>query len=310
MNNLYIMIGLPGSGKSTIAKNISVKENAIIVSTDELRGKMLDDVNNQEKNSYIFLEAEKIMKENLKTNNVIFDATNIDYKRRRNLINKFSKYTNQIILCFVWASYYECLARNEMRERKVPEEVIKRMYMNIDTPQLFEERYIENKVQIEIYYNSQIDFTKINIKEIEDKINISHDNPHHKLNVLEHSLKASDMFEESSLKLAAYLHDIGKPFCKTFINTKGEKTDIAHYYNHEKVGAYDSIPYILNHTFNNLEKYKYPYWYTLYISNLIRWHMLLYSNLSNEKIKKYIDLFGETFWIDLKLLHEADKNAD
>lgn len=271
---------------------------------------MLGDVKRQDKNADVFLEAEKIIKNEIEKRNVIFDATNINYKRRIEFINKFEKYCKKIYLCFVWASYEECLERNAKRERKVPEEVIKRMYMNFDIPQIFEENYLNGKVNSVIYFNSNIIIDNIDWNKLERKMNISHDNPHHKLSILDHCLKARDYFDDGILKLAAYLHDIGKPFCKTFINGKGEKTEIAHYYNHEKVGAYDSIPYILNYTLKNVEIYKYPYWYAIYISNLIRWHMLLHSELSEKSIEKYKEKFGKIFWKDLNLLHKADLNAD
>lgn len=99
--------------------------------------------------------------------------------------------------------------------------------------------------------------------------------------------------------MAGYLHDIGKIKTKTFINTKGEKTEIAHYYSHEKVGAYDSFPY----TEGN-------YLYTrFYIAKLIQWHMLLHQELSEKTIEKYKSKLGIAFWKDLQLLYEADLYA-
>lgn len=271
---------------------------------------MLEDVNRQDKNADVFLEAEKIIKNEIEKRNVIFDATNINYKRRIEFINKFEKYCKKIYLCFVWANYEECLERNAKRERKVPEEVIKRMYMNFDIPQIFEENYLNGKVNSVIYFNTNIIIDNIDWNKLEKKMNIPHDNPNHKLSILDHCLKARDYFDDEDLKLAAYLHDIGKPFCKTFINTKGEKTETAHYYNHEKVGAYNSIPYILNYIQKNIEFYKFPYLHVIYISNLIRWHMLLHSELSEKSIEKYKEKFGKVFWKDLNLLHKADLNAD
>lgn len=64
MNKLYMMIGLPGSGKSTIAKEISKSEDAVIVSSDEIR-KELGDINDQSQNNKVFEEAEKRLKQNI-----------------------------------------------------------------------------------------------------------------------------------------------------------------------------------------------------------------------------------------------------
>ena len=43
MNKLYMMIGLPASGKSTIAKELSKSEEAIVVSSDEIRKELNKD---------------------------------------------------------------------------------------------------------------------------------------------------------------------------------------------------------------------------------------------------------------------------
>lgn len=59
-----MMIGLPASGKSTIAKEFSKSEDAIIVSSDEIR-KELGDVNDQSQNTKVFEEVEKRLKQNI-----------------------------------------------------------------------------------------------------------------------------------------------------------------------------------------------------------------------------------------------------
>lgn len=64
MNKFYMMIGLPASGKSTIAKEIAKSEDAIIVSSDEIR-KEFGDVNDQSQNAKVFKEVEKRLKQNI-----------------------------------------------------------------------------------------------------------------------------------------------------------------------------------------------------------------------------------------------------
>lgn len=299
MIKFYMMIGLPASGKSTIAKEIAKRENAIIISTDDLRQELLNDVNSQENNNMIFEEAEKRLKANIENGkNVIFDATNINYKKRRDWLNRFNKYAVKKIGVLVATPYEECLERNKRRERKVPEEVIKRMYFNFYIPQ-----YYEGFTDIQIKYNNGYIFT------FEDLQDIPQDNPHHTLTVLKHCEKVQNIldkiqpqFEPTALNRAGLLHDIGKLKTKTFVNCKGEITDIAHFYNHERVSAYDSL---FNFTIKE--------WYAvdnisriLHTLNLIQWHMLLHFDLSEKTITKYKNMLGEDIWKELEILHKAD----
>lgn len=295
MSNLIIMCGLPASGKSSYAKAV---KNSIIISTDDIREEINGNANIQDNGNLVFETAFNRIKENLiqnKYKNVVFDATNINYKKRTDIVNRFKKYADKIICYFVYADYEECLERNSKRERKVPEEVIKRMYYNFYVPQFF-----EGFDDIIFKNNSN---TTHDYDELEEKLNINQDNPNHKLSLLEHSRKAHLYLKEVTktdyMATAGYLHDIGKIKTKTFINAKGEKTEIAHYYSHEKVGAYDSLAY------TNFKRFDIQF----YIAELIQWHMLLHQELSEKTIEKYKSKLGIAFWKDLQLLHEADLYA-
>lgn len=295
MSDLIIMCGLPASGKSSYAKGV---KKSIIISTDDIREEINGNASIQDNGNLVFETAFNRIKENLienKYKNVIFDATNINYKKRTDIVNRFKKYADKIICYFVYADYEECLERNSKRERKVPEEVIKRMYYNFYVPQFF-----EGFDDIIFKNNSN---TTHDYDELEEKLNINQDNPNHKLSLLEHSRKAHLYLKEVTktdyMATAGYLHDIGKIKTKIFINAKGEKTEIAHYYSHEKVGAYDSLAY------TNFKRFDIQF----YIAELIQWHMLLHQELSEKTIEKYKSKLGIAFWKDLQLLHEADLYA-
>ena len=223
-------------GKSTCAKKIAEKYKAIIISTDDLRQELLNDVNNQDNNNLVFEEAENRIKQHLKNKqNVIFDATNINYKRRMEFINKYKKFNVEKIAVLVLTPFEECLERNSKRERKVPEDVIKRMYFNFYIPQ-----YYEGFDGIQITYNTR---KKFNIKDLEKELDIPQNNPYHTLSIYKHCEKTLELVSEKEYKnekneaimcYSALLHDIGKIDTKTFINMSGEKTDIAHYYRTRK----------------------------------------------------------------------------
>lgn len=300
MNSLYMLIGLPASGKSTIAQELSKSEEAIIVSSDEIRQELLGDINDQTQNARVFEEVEKRIKEGLLKGNVIYDATNINYKKRRAFLQKLNKMQVRKIAVLIATPYEECLRRNAKRERKVPEEVIKRMYFNFYIPQ-----YYEGFDDIQIKYNSDYMFFFDDLEDMEQ------DNPHHTLTVLKHCKRVEEIINKATivpywLMFSARLHDIGKLKTKTFINKKGEETEIAHFYDHEKVSAYDSLFYVNLRGILELENDTNMVLETL---KLIQWHMIMHFKMSDKTITKYKNMLGEGFWEDLEKLHKADCEA-
>lgn len=175
------------------------------------------------------------------------------------------------------------------------------MYHNFYIPQ-----YYEGFDDIQIRYNSGYIFTFSDLKDIQQ------DNPYHTLTVLKHCEKVQDIldkeypqFEPTSLNRAGLLHDIGKLKTKTFTNMKGEITEIAHYYNHEKVSAYDSLfNFTIKQWYASGNMYK-----ILETLKLIQWHMILYFDLLEKTIAKYKNMLGEGTWENLEKLHKADCEA-
>ena len=58
MQKLIVMVGVPGSGKSTYAKN-TFSKTAEILSSDALRKELLGNENDQKHNDYVFAELYK-----------------------------------------------------------------------------------------------------------------------------------------------------------------------------------------------------------------------------------------------------------
>ena len=137
----YMLIGLPGSGKSTWAEQYknTPGRNIVIHSSDAIREEISGDVNDQSRNHMIFKILHSRVKNSLlKGIDVIYDATNINSNRRREFLKEL-KNIECSKQCIVFATPYEkCLINNLNRDRKVPDAVIKRMYMNWNTPGFFE----------------------------------------------------------------------------------------------------------------------------------------------------------------------------
>ena len=134
-----MMCGLPASGKSTIAQELAKEFNATIFSSDDLREEMFGDINDQEHNQELFVELHKRIKDCLKSgNNAIYDACNINYKRRMSFLAELKNIPCEKSCFLIATPYEECEQRNASRDRKVPEHVIKKMYHSFDVPYWYE----------------------------------------------------------------------------------------------------------------------------------------------------------------------------
>lgn len=303
---LVMMVGLVGSGKSTYAMQLTENTSVpvTVFSSDVLREQMFGNVDNQENNQKLFQELHKRIKECLKSGgSAIYDATNISSKRRRAFLNEL-KNIDCYKECVIMATpYKQCLENNRNRDRVVPEWVIERMYRKWQTPHWFEGwDYISVQWLNATWWSNDIgDF-------LQYCMNFNQDNPHHDLMLGGHLAVSGCIYTrehsddaDSDVYFACLLHDCGKLYCKTFKNSKGDDSNVAHYYNHEHVGAYESL------------FFNYPLEVNVInVSALITWHMQPYSweRDGNEKLhKKYKKIWGEEFYNCVMALHEADKAA-
>lgn len=145
MNNLYILHGCPGSGKSYFAKHYIQKKDTVYVSRDDIRFSLLEDGED-------YFGKESIVQDRFYTDiaknlelgfDVIADATHINVpsiqKTLRNVERRMDTSTLDdyaITLVYFDTPLCVCLLRNAMREgrRHVPQKVIKDMYRKSPTP--------------------------------------------------------------------------------------------------------------------------------------------------------------------------------
>lgn len=303
---LVMMVGLSASGKSTIAHKLAKENNYIIFSSDKLREELYGDINDQTHNHELFVELHRRIKTALKDgNNVIYDACNLSSKRRIAFLQELKHIPCWKNCIMVATPYEQCVKNNMNRDRHVPDYVIERMYKSFDTPY-----YYEGFDRIKIHYwdNSQ---TQNPTSWVLEHLDYKQDNPHHRLTLGEHCVQAAKhllrtKWEDhpwfNTLFSAALIHDCGKVFTKSFKNSKDEFADIAHYYSHEHVGAYDGLFFDYPVGVNALD-----------VSALISNHMKPYvfeKDGGNEKMRnKYLKLWGSDFYQCVMILHEADKAA-
>jgi len=124
MTTLYVMIGIPGSGKSTVAGLLGLP----VVSTDAIRLELTGDAEDQSANDTVYAVAHARTEQHLACGeSVVFDATNLTGSSRRPLRKMAHSWNARLVACLVDVDEATARERNRSRERVVPEFVMDRM---------------------------------------------------------------------------------------------------------------------------------------------------------------------------------------
>jgi len=310
---MIMMVGLPGSGKSTFANAIAVRRNKtgftypVIYSSDKIREELYGDESIQGDSQSIFTLLHRRIKDALRAGyDVIYDATNISKKKRIAFLSELKKINCQPICIVIATDLDQCLKNNAKRERKVPWEVIFKMWNNYNPPHKNEGfrqvKYIF-QYESENSENSHFKCPKTLSEFFLLAENFDQHNEHHTLTLGQHCIRCGEYVQMSrpddfNLLIAALLHDNGKLFTRSEYNRKGEKDGNCHYYNHHCVGAYESMFYLSKMKDADISE----------ITNLIFYHMhpFLQWKDSVKCLERDKALLGEKMYNDVMLLHQAD----
>lgn len=133
---LLLLIGLPGSGKSSLARNlIRLDPDRRLISTDAVRSQLFGDEAIQGSWLRVEREVEQQFCQTVQqilsgqVSEGVYDATNAVRKQRREAIALarncgFTHITGLWLRTPLWL----CLERNRQRDRQVPEDIILQMY--------------------------------------------------------------------------------------------------------------------------------------------------------------------------------------
>lgn len=302
MNFFHLLVGCPASGKSTWAEQY--KDGFTIVSSDAIRADLYGDESIQGNPVEVFELAKKNIVDALKQGkDVIFDATNMKYKNRMNIMREVNKFSPEYLIkvCEIFVEPIEVLLeRNANRERHVPEYVIRRMMRQFEMPTCAEGFNLIN-----IHNEHKLPFYRI----LDRALDYDQQNHHHSLSLYDHCAEVREWIlkhvaSEEWVKLqnladAALCHDLAKPDVQTFFNLKGIETDEAHYYDHHTLGAYYTLMY--DEPWNDTDR--------IYIAQLVCYHMQPYLNKTENADRRWRERIGNDLWEDVLLIHEADVAA-
>lgn len=129
-----MMVGIPGSGKTTVAKQAAEHLNLEYICPDDIREELTGDAGDQSANNVVWQKAHELANEALETDrSVIIDATYTKEVDRRKDIALLREYGAQAVVGMFVDTHPDIAIqrRSGEHDRKVKPWVIQRMWKNL-----------------------------------------------------------------------------------------------------------------------------------------------------------------------------------
>ncbi|MGI2329479.1 AAA family ATPase [Planococcus sp. YIM B11945] len=255
MPRIKMLIGLPGSGKTTYAKQLMKTEpDWIHLSSDNIAyaefgiGTSID-------HQYVFEELYKQTSTALETGkNVIYDATNLASKKRRSFLNRIQKFEAEAEAVVFFTPYDLLKNRNQERSarERVPDCIIERYIRAFHFPRKDEKFNCITVISakndfppinktINAIYTQHVSFEEIcclyeSFEETKPLLQMKELQP-----TVQKAYRAfiavrngaTDLYDKELLSWAALLSVIGKPYVR-----KNRPSEQDNYYGYEHVSMY------------------------------------------------------------------------
>lgn len=130
---LILMVGVPGAGKTTVAKKV-VDKGFHYLNADQIRAELYGSEAEQGDKEKVFgIFFERLQEAMTKGLSIIIDNTNLNPRQREPILEmaKNNGY-NDVQLWFLDVPLPLCLSRNQNRERIVPDDIVTNMYNELN----------------------------------------------------------------------------------------------------------------------------------------------------------------------------------
>lgn len=242
MKTAIILVGVPGSGKSTYAKKLNLAHFSSDVIRLELFGTLRKHHSTKDDETVFKLLHERVFSYD---DSLIFDATNISRSLRVSLYNKFKSLGYNVEQHLILEPLMFAKYQNEKRayEKVVPFHIINHMYkfmapprigLDCDSYKIISQStflnantnyldFVNSAVTDGIYHTIRKYVSAAYMPEFE-RLNDNHDTPYHLEDIDVHIDMCIKNSHDDVMLIASILHDLGKSQAKENGHYKGHET--------------------------------------------------------------------------------------